>query len=423
MKEDFLHFLWKFQVWNSELTTEGGEYIEVVSPGIHNKNAGPDFLQARIRIGKMTLIGSVEIHIKSSDWNLHKHQQNSAYDNVVLHIVEEIDEIACTSNGCKLIHCCVKNNIPTGAKKRYEKWLQTKNFVSCQEHLQDIRPLIVNALMERLCVESIEKMSENILIDYQYNQQSWKETFYQHLLRAFGLKINADSFYGIARSLPLKVLLRHRENLFQTEALLFGQAGLLDCHFKDNYPNSLREEHSFLQFKYKLLPLKKGKINFLRLRPSSFPTIRLALFAMLLQKRQDFFALITELPNIREIWRFFDVTTSEYWKNHYVFDRKTSYLRKHLGNMALNILVINTIIPFMFAYGQSKGQQIFCDNAIEMLDKLPAENNNVIREWEKYGIRVKNAIQSQGLLQLKKAYCSQSQCLNCNIACEIFRNS
>jgi hypothetical protein len=301
--------------------------------------------------------------------------------------------------------------------------LHSKNFVSCQEHLRRIRPLTVNLLVERLCVESIEKMSENILLDLQYNQQSWNETFYQYLLRAFGLKINADAFYGIARGLPLKILLRHRENLFQTEALLFGQAGLLDRSFKDTYTKSLQEEYAFLQFKYKLLSLKKGRINFLRLRPSSFPTIRLALFAMLLQKRQDLFSLITEQLDIKSVRHFFDLSTSEYWKNHYVFDRKTVSLKKRLGNVAVDLLIINTIIPFMFAYGQSKGQQDFCNNAIEMLEKLPAENNNVIREWKKYGITVKNAMQSQGFLFLKKIYCDQNQCLNCSIAVEIFKDS
>jgi hypothetical protein len=421
MKEDFLHFLWRFQLWKTLLYSDDGQWIEVISQGFYNHNAGPDFLNCRIRVGSMLLIGNIEIHVKSSDWFLHKHQDDAAYNNVILHVVYDLDVLATNSKGGQMLHCCIKNNFSDNCFKKFEKWKNDKDFIACQENLSSIREITKQNLLEKTCIESLERRINEIQTDLSLHQNSWEEVFYWHLLRSFGLKINAEAFYYVAKSTPLKLLQKHSNSIFQLEAMLLGQATLLNRNFKDPYPTALKEEYAFLRFKYKLLPINKNFINFLRLRPQSFPTIRLILFAQFISNHKNLFTIITEPQSVKTMRDFFKVNSFDYWDNHYVFDKTSHTLKKTLGAMATDLIIINTIIPFMMAFGRLRGRQDLFDKAIEILQMLPPENNNEIRNWQKYGIVVENAMQSQALLFLKKHYCDFQRCLSCSIGYEIFK--
>lgn len=421
MTEDFLHYLWKFQIWNTPLQTENGEPIEVVKPGFHNTNGGPDFSDARIRIGSTLWAGNVEIHMKSSDWYAHHHQYDPAYNTVVLHVVVENDTFVKRAIGTSVPTCSIKNKFPKNVFETYQKWQLNKGFVACEKQIKHLPNHKMMVLLERLNIERLEEKVNEILIDLAYNINSWEETFYQHLLRNFGLHINAEAFHQISKRTPLKFLQKQADNKLQIEAMLFGQAQLLNEQFKDFYPKTLQNEYAFLQQKFRLLPISEGLVKFLRLRPCSFPTLRLAFFASLIHQKNQIFQDFMQIKNVNEGLNLLNVNASEYWQTHYVFDKPSREKIKELGQSAQQLIFINTIIPFLFVFGKLRDKPEFCERALSFLHDLPSENNHLIRAWKACGMPVKNASESQALLTLKKNYCDPKKCLKCSIGVELLK--
>ena len=421
MTEDFLQYLWRFQIWNALLQTSSGERIEVIKPGFHNTDGGPDFLDARIRIGETLWAGHVEIHNKSSDWFAHHHQYDPAYNTVILHVVHDNDTSAKRAIGTTIPTCSVRENFSKNVFQTFSNWRNNRGFVACENQLHNLSEHKRIMLLERLNIERLEERVNEVLVDLAYNLNSWEETFYQHLLRGFGLRINAETFHQIAKRTPLKFLQKHADSRFQVEAMLFGQAQLLNATFSDPYPRALQEEYAFLQQKFELLPITEGLVNFLRLRPCSFPTLRLAFFASLIQRRSQIFQDIIHIQNVDEGLNLLDVDVSEYWLTHYVFDKSSVEKPKELGDSTRQLIFINTIIPFLFAFGKLRDRPDICERALGFLQDLPAENNHLIRQWNACGMAAGNASDSQALLTLKKNYCDVRRCLQCNIGIELLK--
>lgn len=420
MKEDFLHYLWRMRLFEEkELHTAKGEKIEILHPGFLNTHAGPDFSNARIRINNTLWAGNVEMHLQASDWQKHGHSNDSAYDNVILHVVLENDQAVKNKFG-DIIPCIEMNKrIPAGYLAKYQKLQHNEYWIPCQHHIHQINPFHVNIWLDRLLVERLEYRTKNMVIDLVRTKNNWEESFYRFLSRAFGFKVNSLAFETLARSLPLSVLLKHKNSLFQIESLLFGQAGLLDQAFEDDYPNKLKKEYGFLKKKYGLHSIPTASWKFLRMRPANFPTIRIAQLATLIFQSSHLFSKILTAGNVEELENAFDVKLSNYWKNHYVFDKASVKKQKKLGKSAIHLLIINTIAPFIFLYGKEKAEQKYKDKALALLEALKPESNTIIKQWDKLGVKADSAYRSQALLQLKNEYCNRKRCLECSIGGKI----
>lgn len=411
--EAFYHFVWQHKLYRTDsLKTECGLPIEVIHPGLLNRDAGPDFFNVKIKIDGVLWAGNVEIHSKSSDWNLHGHQHNKAYDNVILHVVASYSSP---------VHNTLGNDIPTlvldtkpSVFQQYDTLLLEKKTIACSSALSSIDPLFLINYRDRLVTERMQRKSAHIDSILEHNQGDWEVVFFQTLCRNFGFGINADVFERVGKSLSYKLIAKHRDNLVQLEALLFGQAGFLDEEIEDSYHKMLKQEYTFLKAKYGLSPLNKHLWKFLRLRPSNFPTIRIAELAHLLHHNDSLLHRIMNTDN-ELIKSLFKAQTSAYWKNHYQFGKLSDTKHKTLGLSTIHTIIINTVAPVLFCYGRSKGKEKLCEKAMGILEEIPAEHNHIITKWNTLGIECKNAYDSQALLQLYNEYCIHKKCLHCNI--------
>ena len=422
MKEDFLHYLWRLKRFDFQnLRTTQGEEIIIQDVGEHNSNAGPDFLNARIQIGETLWAGNVEIHVRSSEWTKHQHQKDKAYNNVILHVVFEEDETAFRENG-EAIPCLeLTKRIPPKLSTSYIKLINNEYWIPCQHQLHTVKEITRNIWLDRLLVERLEQKTAYIKKVLDHNKYNWEETFYQILARNFGVKVNADPFELLARSIPLLTLAKHKSNLLQIEALLFGQAGLLEQDFEDDYPNQLKKEYQFLQKKYQLQAINTASWKFMRLRPANFPSIRIAQFATLIYQSVHLFSKVLAAQNVKEVENMFEVKLSNYWQTHYVFDKVSVKRKKSLGKGTIHLFVINTIAPFIFLYGQEKKEDRFKEKALQFLEELKPEKNSIISKWQELGIEPTSAYQTQALLQLKNEYCKNKRCLECAIGSAILK--
>lgn len=422
MKENFLHYLWRMKRFDlSDLKTTQGESISIQNFGSHNTHAGPDFLNAKIRIGDTLWAGNVEIHVHSSEWIAHKHQEDPAYNNVILHVVLEEDQPIFRETGARIPCLEMKRRIPLKLINTYQKLLHNEHWIPCQHHFFQVSDLTKNLWLDRLLVERIEAKTTAIEEQLERNKGNWEETFYQFLARNFGVKVNAEPFLTLAESLPLLTLAKHKNSLFQLEALLFGQSGLLEKDFEEDYPNRLKKEYQFLQTKHSLSPNFGVSWRFLRMRPANFPTIRIAQFATLIHQAVHLFSKILEVENMKAIESLFQVELSDYWLNHYVFDKTSKTRKKQLGKNAIHLLTINTIIPFLFLYGEQRAEPAYKDKALRFLEEIKPEKNSIISKWEELGIQPDSAYQTQALLQLKNEYCTPQRCLECGIGGAILK--
>ncbi len=424
MKEDFLHYIWRFQKFQtSNMKTSSGEDIHIISIGQYNTHAGPDFLDARIKIGDTLWAGHVEIHINSSDWMLHGHQSDKDYDNVILHVVFDDDQKIFRSSGSQIAAFSLKNRIFPKMEAQYLKLLNNKYWIPCQHQFHKICQIKKNIWYDRLLIERLEEKIQTINSTLKMNNDDWEKTFFQTLAVNFGLKVNKLPFDLLAKSIDLNIIAKHRDNEFQIAALLFGQSGLLDSDFDDEYPNNLKKEYAFLKQKYQLTPIKKESWKFLRLRPQNFPTIRIAQFSKLLFQESHLFSRMLSAKSIFEIENIFKIELPIYWNNHFIFDKSSIQRIKLLGKSTIHLIVINTIVPFLFLYGKSKGISEYQDKAIHLLETLKGESNSIIDNWTKLGENPKSAYDTQALLQLKNAYCNHKKCLNCSIGNAILQES
>ena len=420
MLEEFLQYIWKYGLFDRHnLVSDTGEPVEIIKLGEQNMNAGPDFTDVRLRIGKTLWAGNVEVHIHASDWYKHQHHKDEAYSSVVLQVVHKSDQTVKRKNGEVLPS--VELKFDDHIYRNYKELIGNKMWIACQDKLAGLDKFVINYWMDTLMIERLIEKSSSIRQTLEQNHNDWTETFYIHLARNFGFKVNADPFEMLARSVPVKYLARHKNNLSQLEAVLFGQAGFLNDNAEDEYINTLRKEYKFLQSKFNLKPLDKHIFKFLRLRPDNFPTIRIAQFASLIYKSSFLFSKIIDTESVSKLTGCFDIAASDYWSEHYQFGKEFAGRKnkKKLGNESFNNIIINTVAPFLFLYGLVNGREDVKDRALNFLHDVPAEKNAIIRGWAETGIKPVNAFQSQALIQLKNNYCNRHKCLQCQLGNKI----
>jgi hypothetical protein len=426
LTESFLHYLWQFQYFDKkELTTTTGESISVVNAGILNTDAGPDFSQVKIKLDTIAWAGSVEIHIQSSGWYEHKHHEDAAYENVVLHVVWEDNKPVYRMDGTRLPTLQLKDRVDKNLIMSYQKLVTNGAVVPCQSAFLLIDAVIKHSMIDKAAMVRLESKSKQVLDLLKVNQGDWEETTYQLLASGFGFKINKDPFSQLAKALPYKIIRKHRTKIEQTEALLFGQAGFLVTKSKDEYLSQLYHEFGFLSNKYKLnqTQLHPSQWKFLRLRPANFPSIRLAQFAALLASCENIFSAIIEFDNYKELESLFQVQASAYWKTHYRFGKTSASVVPALGIDSRDILLINTVIPLLIAYGQSRDEWSYIDRAVQFLQQISAEKNKITRIWQQLGYTSANAFETQGLIELYNNFCQRRACLNCAIGAAILKPS
>ncbi|MBN1597954.1 MAG: DUF2851 family protein [Bacteroidales bacterium] len=414
MQEAFLHFIWKNSLFeNTEYPASNKEKIKILNTGEHNCNSGPDFTHAKILIDNTKWAGNVEIHKNASDWNNHNHHKNDAYNNVILHVVEK-DDCKCFTNSGRLIPT-IKLKYPESIYKKFNKLVNSFELISCSSELSSLNHSLISFWLSSLAIERLQSKINVVKELLKLTKNSWEDAFYIHLLKSYGLKVNSVPFEMLARVTPLKILEKHSSSLFQLEAILFGQAGMLNTRPVDNYHSKLKKEYQYLKTKYGLKPLEQHIWKFMRLRPSNFPTIRISQFCNLIHISEHLFSKTMECENVDELIKLYSFKVSEYWKSHYTFGKISGIQNKSIGKSSVHLLIINTIIPFMFVYASIKSIPELKERAVRLLEDLPAENNSVVRRWKELGIIPRHTADSQAILQLTIEYCKSKKCLDCQI--------
>ncbi len=413
MNEKLLQFIWQHQYFNkSALLTHANEPVEIFFPGNLNTDQGPDFLMARIKIGRELWIGSVELHLQSTGWKKHGHDADNNYKNVVLHVVWQNDDV-----GTDLPVIELNSRVPGWLLERYKQLMSSSaRSIPCSTLLHQVNTLIWISWLDRLLIERLQRKTAGIYEWADSGKIHWEQAFWEKLARGFGLLKNAEAFEAMAQSLALKILFKHRNNLLQLEALLMGQAGLLEKTItNDDYYTRLQQEYRFLKNKYQLLAVQVP-LYFLRLRPQSFPTLRLSQLAVLIHHYDHIFSRVmnAEPKDITECFRQVKATT--YWNTHFVFGSATRYsTEKKLGTAAIENIIINVVVPFLFVLADYKNRDAYKKKALQLLLSLPAEKNAIVKEFAQWGIKAGNAAESQALLTLKNDYCNIKACLNCAV--------
>ncbi|MEO5893815.1 MAG: DUF2851 family protein [Ferruginibacter sp.] len=417
MNERLLQYIWKLQYFTrSELVTSDGESLLIVQPGNINSNQGPDFLDAKIKVGDTTWAGNIELHILSSDWNNHKHSSDRNYGNVILHVVWQ-DDIKLDLPFPVLE---LQSKVSKILLASFDELMNARSFIACETLISTIPPLTWIAWKERLLVERMQKKATVILEYLENNSNHWEETFWWLIARNFGISVNSDAFEKLARSLPVSILAKHKNQIHQAEAMLFGQAGLLEDDFTEAYPQLLQNEYRFYQKKYSLQPIRIP-LHFLRMRPSNFPTIRLAQLAMLVHNSTHLFSIVKETILLDDVKKLLGVKANDYWHYHYTFNEATAFKEKNLGAQMIHSIIINTIVPILFAYGHYHKEDFYKEKALKWLEQVAEEKNSITKGFMQLGIENKNAFDSQALIQLKNDYCNQKRCLDCAVGNKLLR--
>ncbi|MDI1256491.1 MAG: DUF2851 family protein [Flavobacterium sp.] len=421
MKEDFLHYLWKFKKFQiNNLKTTNGETLAVINSGQYLQLAGPDFFNAQLIIGGQKWAGNVEIHLKSSDWYIHHHELDAAYENVILHVVWENDTAIFRQNNAEIPSLELKNYIATTILDSYNYLIRPKSWIYCEKELASIPVFILKNWQERLYFERLERKSNPIFELTIATKSDWEAVLFCLLAKNFGLNTNGEIFFKIAQDIPFSVIRKESFEIQNLEALLFGTAGLLDAEKEDTYFSDLKLRYYYLRQKYKFTNDTVEPLQFFKHRPDNFPTIRLSQLANLYVKHRHLFSKIIAAQTIEMIYEIFDVAVSEYWQSHYQFDRESSKKKKTLTKSFIDLIIINTIIPLRFAYSKSLGKEID-ENVLSILNKIAPETNAIIDKFFAYGITAENAFESQALLQLKNEYCNKNRCLECAIGMELLK--
>ena len=410
MREEFLYYIWENRLTDKDLKTSEGEWVEVVTTGYRNTDSGPDFLEARIQIGDKLWAGHVEIHVKSSDWNRHGHQNDKAYKNVILHVVYENDTKV---NDIPTLE--LKGHFDESLFSQYQKLISSKNWIPCEKSIATVPVFTRLSWLDRMAVERLENKSETVTKILESNQFDWEDALYKLLMHYFGLKVNNEAFEYLSNILPFKTLLKHADNLLQVEAMLMGCAGFLEGTFSEEYPQLLKREFAVMRAKFNLLTMPAERWKFMRMHPSNFPTLRLSQMAQLIHKNGCLFSKIKAAKDTAEVKALFDVAASEYWETHYRFGATAEAKPKHLGYATADVLMINAVIPLLFCYGKLHKDESVCEVAMQFLEETGAEDNTVIRHYAQCGITAENAMQTQALLHLYSYFCKRKRCLECRI--------
>ena len=416
MQEDFLHYIWKhkkFRFNNLETTT--GESIVVTSVGQHNFNSGPDFFNAKIKVGDQLWAGNVEIHIKSSDWFLHSHEQDKAYDNVILHVVWEDDTEVFRKDNTPIPTLQLKDVVDVTMLNNYEKLFAKQNkWINCENDFPSTDDFVLTNWLERLYLERLERKSETINTLLVASKNDWESVFFKMLTKNFGLKVNGESFFSLGQSIDFSIIRKTQSNPHVLEAFLFGQAGLLEQDIENAYYLDLKNEYKFLKQKFGLQNNQVLPLQFFRLRPSNFPTIRLSQLANLYNKHQNLFSKVIELNEVEDFYELFKVSTSDFWETHYTFQKTSKTSIKKLSKSFVDLLLINTILPIKFCYAKQKGVEIDSE-IIKIATAITSEKNNIISAFNNLKKVSKSSLDSQALIQLKTEYCDKNNCLKCAV--------
>ena len=422
MTEAFLQYLWQHKLLDGNLTTTDGLPLVVESPGEKNLDAGPDFFNARLRIGDVQWAGNVEVHVRASEWNQHGHSADMAYNNVILHVVYIHDCDVTLSGGKKVATVAVADAVPDQVWQNYVRLQEPPDgTIACADRLSEIPDFLIGVNKERMLVERMERKSGQVKSLLKETKGNWEETCYRLTAHYFGSKINDVPFDLLTKVTPLSVAAKFRDNAFRVEALYMGQAGFLDTDFEDDYPRALQREYDYLQMAYKLKPLEKYLWKFFRLRPSSFPTIRISQFAGLISKTRNLFSKLLEADGVEALRSLYEVSASDYWNTHYTFDTPAQECPKSLGKGFVDVLIVNAWAPLLFQYGVEHGEDAFKQKAFDLLRKLPPENNRIVRLWRAAGVEAKHAADTQALLQSYNVYCRPKRCLDCQLAFRILK--
>lgn len=415
MTEDLLHFLCKHQcIDGANFKTTQGETLSIISPGYFNIHGGPDFNQAQIRLNKMHWAGSVEIHIKSSDWYSHNNQNDPTYDNIILHVVWEDDIEICRTNGDLIPTLILQPIVSSKLLEKYQCTFQRPyHWIPCENDFNLVPETILTSWKERLFVARLENKAQRIQDLLKDTKNDWEATLFALLARNFGLNVNGDAFFNVARSMDFSIVRKNSSNPFRLEALFLGQAGLLSCDKEDPYLSKLREEYRFLSNKFGIQPLEE-RIQFTRLRPMNFPTIRWVQLAQLYSNHQGLLAkIMNEFPRFDFSW-ITKIEVSSFWETHYSFNKKSHKRKKQISNNMLELIVINTIIPFMFCYFKAHGRDV-SEELLDYITTLQPEKNGLIKRFGSLHAKIESALDTQALIELKKQFCDTKKCVNCHI--------
>lgn len=423
MTEAFLHYLWKYRLLRGNLATTEGQAVAVNSVGEHNRDAGPDFLDARITLDGLLWAGNVEIHVKSSDWNLHRHGADAAYDNVILHVVYEDDMPVMTHDGRRMPTLVVKEAVPTEIWEGYAALMQPSVPIEipCMLRLQEIPSLHWDMLMERLAVERLERKAKDVRRLLDDSKGDWESCCYWMVARYLGGKTNAFAFEMLAKMTPLRCMAKMKDSPFRLESMLMGQAGLLEGVFEDEYPKRLQQEYAYQRHAYSLTPMEGHLWKFFRLRPAAFPTIRISQLADLVGRVDHLFSRMLEMKDAADLCRLFDLKAAPYWNDHYRFDQESAGKEKRTGRTLAETLIINAWVPLLFEYGVQTDNMGYKDQALDILGQMAPENNRITRLWAGMGMPADNATGSQAQIQLYDEYCKNKRCLDCGVGYRILK--
>ena len=418
--ERLLHYTWMYKLFPlEELCTAEGQKLEIIDPGLINRDAGPDFFNAKIKIGGILWVGNVELHIRSSDWIKHRHLQDVAYNNVILHVASIIDTDVIRADGQPVPQ--MQLQIPAYIEQNYLKLKQFESTPSCASTFPHLSELFIHGWLSALQEERMEQKMEAIFRRLEFTNYDWERAFFITLARNFGFGLNSDPFEQWAKNIPLEALAKHRDNLMQIEAIFFGQAGFLEeADIDDPYCQTLHDEYVYLQHKFNLVP-SSSLFKMLRLRPHNFPHLRIAQLAMLYYRKESLFSELMDTELLPQLMKLFQVEVTEYWGNHLHFGCECLGKNRAMSPSSICLIIINTVIPFLNAYGKFRGNALLNQRAERLQEELMPENNRITRAWAAVGIKPQNAADSQALIQLTHEYCEKKKCLYCRFGYEFMK--
>src|SRR5690554_365053 len=422
MNEDFLQYVWKYQHFTShDLKTDTGLELQVLKPGLQNQDAGPDFLNARVRIGDTVWAGNVEVHINASDWYKHNHHSDRAYDNVILHVVYTSDKSVHDKNGQEIPVISLKNLIDYQTFRYYKSWVKKANFIPCEGMVKSVPEIIKLSTVQAAAVDRLQSKSEWCHDLLRITSGDIEETFYRIFCKALGLKVNAMPFEQLAINTPLSLIRKNRDSEVQLQALLLGQAGFLEkVDDAEDYIAELKAAYAYQKLKFGLTPMPESAWKLFRLRPQNFPAVRIAQMALILLKYPALAQKITECDTLEEYENIFESSLdSGFWLEHYTLKAKSEPVKKNLGKSTVHLLLINAVVPFLFALASYNKNGSFQEKAVRLLEQMPSEKNQIIRNFNSLGFKSNSAFDSQGLIGLKRKYCELLKCLSCKVGIQI----
>ncbi|WP_299224792.1 DUF2851 family protein [uncultured Psychroserpens sp.] len=417
MRENFLHYIWKYKKFNTvNIKTTQHDPILIISTGMNNQNSGPDFFNAKIRVGNQLWAGNVEIHVNSSDWFAHNHEQDKTYDNVILHVVYNHDIEIYRKDNSSIPTLQLREYIDREVLNNYQNLLSNSNnkWINCETDFASVEDFIFRHWLERLYFERLEQKSNLVSELLNDSKNDWEAVLFKMLARSFGLKVNSEAFFSMANSITFSMIRKTRSNLDSLEALFFGQSGLLENPFETSYYQDLKREYKYLAQKYQLTNKHTLPLQFFRLRPVNFPTLRLSQLANLYHKEPHLFSKIMQCKSLEDFYECFSVSASIYWDSHYTFESASKASKKRVTRSFIDLLLINTILPIKFSYARYNGQ--FIDEIIiNIVSQIASEKNSIIKQFDLLKKRSNSALESQALIQLKTEYCDKNKCLQCAI--------